>query len=151
MPVRILASSLFAETHDKETFVMTRFRLVTLVAVALGVLTLGSTVPAAAVRPQIMRIHLEDQTLTFTHVCDFPFQIVFDVDLTITRFFDQEGNLTRRVVHVRETNAVFTKPGHREVGRAAGLGRVQADESGRVGALRRGDGRGPVLPPHPAG
>lgn len=87
---------------------MIRRKLGAILSVALGALILGSTVPAAAVPPETTRLHLEDRTLVFEEVCDFPFQVVFDVDLIITLFFDKDGSLTRRVVHVRETNAVFT-------------------------------------------
>jgi hypothetical protein len=77
------------------------------VGVTIGAVTLGSTVPAAADPPETTSLQ-RTVTLTFTDVCDFSFQVQWDVNGRITRFLDQDGDLTKRVVTLVETNAVFT-------------------------------------------
>ena len=63
-------------------------------------LSLAVTAPAAAAPPEkivIEDIHLEQVDSTS---CDFPFLEVFDGRVTITTFFDNEGNAVRIEFHL---------------------------------------------------
>lgn len=66
----------------------------------------GSTAPAVATAPVttplLVNVSMEPA------VCDFPLRVEFTVEGRITRFFDRDGELVRRVVHVQESDAVFT-------------------------------------------
>lgn len=71
-------------------------------AVLLGASAAPAVADAPVTTPLSVRVSMEPA------VCDFPIRVEFTVEGRITRFYDRQGELVRRVVHAREGDAVFT-------------------------------------------
>jgi hypothetical protein len=71
-------------------------------AILWGASTAPAVAAAPVTTPLLVNVSMEPA------VCDFPLRVEFTVEGRITRFFDRDGELVRRVVHVQESDAVFT-------------------------------------------
>jgi hypothetical protein len=89
-------------------------RLLFIVAAAmLGAAAFAQS--AAAVAPIREDFTFTDATAVLTDVCSFPVTVVFSGSGTETDFFDENGNLTRVLIHQIEQD-VFTANGETLVG-----------------------------------
>jgi hypothetical protein len=76
-----------------------------LLAVLVSAVTvlLATALPASATKPD--RITFEDTgRYTTTDICDFPIHVRSHNEGTATLFYDQNGDLTKVIVHVTETD-----------------------------------------------
>jgi hypothetical protein len=81
---------------------------VAFVMAAAGAVTLVAAAPATAVPPERTQF-----PSTFEYVdeeiCDFPIEFSFESTSTVTRFFDEQGNVTRIQAHFVD-DAIATNP-----------------------------------------
>jgi hypothetical protein len=108
-------------------------RLLALV-LTTGVATLGMALPASAVPPTFQELTFSGAVVDQGQACGFPLSWEFTGDARITRFFDDDGTLTRIQVQVREAGTVTNEDTGEviELPRTAFVERVLFVEGGTI-------------------
>ena len=99
-----------------------------------GIATLGMALPASAVPPTVQELTFSGAVTDEGQACGFPLSWEFTGDARITRFFDENGTLTRIQVQVREAGTVTNEATGEvvELPRTAFVERVLFVEDGTI-------------------